>query len=446
MNLPVATSPQSQDSFPTGWESRYRTARIHTFALTWCAYAGFYLCRKNLSVIKDPLAETFALTNTQLGAIDTGYLVAYALGQFINGTLGDRLGGKVVVGAGLIFTALMNLCFGFGQGFLFFLVPWVLNGFAQSAGWPGCTKSFSDWFARGERGSAMGFWLTCYQVGPVLATLLATTLLVHFGWQSAFFAPALIVIGFALLFKWKLPGAPKQEGLPHVEIYYAKKHDLPPPVESEPSTEEDAGGWGHVRLVLTSRPIWTLGLSYVVLKFIRYSLLFWLPFYMAQELNYGTGEAGYTSVAFDVAGVFGVILAGLISDRLFRSRRAPPAVLMMLALALMTFLYTELSGWGRIENTVGIALLGFLLYGPDALISGVAAVDFGHGKASALAAGFVNGLGSIGGALSGVVVGYVSELYGWSSVFALFSPLCIVGALLMTTLWNVTPESENKTA
>ena len=332
------------------WEIRYRQARIHTFALTWCAYAGFYLCRKNLSVLKDPLAETFALTNTQLGAIDTGYLIAYAIGQFVSGTLGDRYGGKTVVGIGLIFTALMNMCFGFGQSFLFFLVPWILNGFAQSAGWPGCTKSFADWFARGERGSAMGFWLTCYQVGPVVATLLATTLLVHFGWQSALFGPALIIFGFALLFKWKLPKSPKEEGLPHIEKYYAHIHGNEPPPQ-ETNDEGDDDNWHHVRMVLKSRPIWTLGLSYVVLKFIRYSLLFWLPFYMAQELKYDTGEAGYTSIAFDVAGVFGVILAGFISDKLFKSRRAPPAVIMMLMLAATTFLYTEVSGLGKVETS-----------------------------------------------------------------------------------------------
>ncbi|MBL91687.1 MAG: hypothetical protein CMH56_07720 [Myxococcales bacterium] len=445
MSTATATPQGIDPHLPSDWEIRYRKARIHAFALTWCAYAGFYLCRKNLSVLKDPLAEAFALTNTQLGAIDTGYLIAYAIGQFISGTLGDRFGGKKVVGIGLIFTALMNLCFGFGQGFLFFLVPWVLNGFAQSSGWPGCTKSFSDWFARGERGSAMGFWLTCYQAGPVIATLLATTLLVHFGWQSALFGPALIIFGFALLFKWKMPGSPQTEGLPHVEVYHAHKHNTEMLVaDNEEDAEDD--NWQHVRLVLTSRPIWTLGLSYVVLKFIRYSLLFWLPFYMAQELKYETGEAGYTSIAFDVAGVLGVILAGLISDRLFKSRRAPPAVIMMLLLAVATFAYTEVSGLGKIENLISIAVLGFLLYGPDALISGVAAVDFGHGRASALAAGFVNGLGSIGGALSGVVVGYVSELYGWSSVFMIFSPLCIVGALLMSTLWNTTPETENAKA
>ena len=291
----------------------------------------------------------------------------------------------------------------------------------------------------------MGFWLTCYQVGPVVATLLATTLLVHFGWQSAFFGPALLIFGFALLFKWKLPQTPQKEGLPHVEEYYARTHGTETP-KQEISHEDDGGNWNHVRMVLTSRPIWTLGLSYVVLKFIRYSLLFWLPFYMSQELKYNTGEAGYTSIAFDVAGVFGVILAGLISDRLFKSRRAPPAVLMMLLLAGATFAYTEISGLGKMENLISIAVLGFLLYGPDALISGVAAVDFGHGRASALAAGFVNGLGSFGGALSGVVVGYVSELYGWSSVFMIFSPLCVLGALLMSTLWNTTPETETAKA
>jgi sugar phosphate permease len=424
-----------------GQKRRYRWLRAETFALTWGAYAVIYFCRKNFSVAKDAIGAEHALTNAQLGDLDSGYLVAYAAGQFLSGMLGDRIGGKRLVGFGLLATAAMNVLFGMGQSFLFFLAAWTLNGVAQSSGWPGTLKTLTQWYPRGERGTVLGIWCTCYQVGGVLATVLATWLLVTFGWQSAFFGPAVAVAGFALLFLSLQKGSPEDEGLPGPEVYRAEARGEPPPpaVEAPPSEGHFWEGVGHV---LRSGPIWTLGFTYVVLKFVRYSFLFWLPFYMSRELGYSAGEAGYSSTAFDLAGVGGTVIAGLLSDRLFQSRRAPIVVIMMVLLAMATWLYPELSAAGRAANIFGMVLIGFLLYGPDSIASGAAAVDFGHRRGASLATGFVNGMGSIGAALSGVVVGRVSDAYGWEAVFHLFPPLCIVGALLMMTMWRRVPEPD----
>lgn len=439
-------------------ERRYRFLRIQTFGFTWTAYASLYLTRSNLSVVKDALNVEIGLTNTQLGFIDTGYLIAYAIGQFVSGFLGDRIGGKRLVGIGLIATAILNLVFGVSQTFMFFLLPWVLNGFAQSTGWPGCAKTFSQWFARKERGTVMGVWLTCYQVGPLAAVILATWLMVTFNWQMSFFVPGLLLLGFGILFWKRQPNSPADEGLPPVEEYYAQvapekaeeseedngaeKADVPSGGREQEKPEiiqaETEDKRSNIRIVLTSRPIWTLGLTYVVLKFVRYSFMFWLPLYMTQQLGYGRGEAGYTGIAFNILGIGGVIFAGLMSDRVFKSRRAPIVVIMLLLLAVATYLFPVISAMGRIENIMAIAIVGFLLFGPDSITSGVAAVDFGKAKAASLAAGFVNGVGSIGGALSGVVVGFVSQQYGWDAVFMLFGPMCIVAAALMATLWRKT--------
>ena len=419
--------------------ARYRQLRIRTFALTWVAYASFYLCRKNFSVVKNTISEEYGFSNWQLGAIDTGYLVAYAAGQFIHGVLGDKIGSRLLVGSGLIVTAILNMFFSAGQEFLLFLVPWTLNGLAQATGWPGCCKVFGLWFARRERGTVMGFWVTCYQVGSLVATVLATFLLVSFAWEWAFLGPALLVAGVGLLFLRLLPDTPEREGLPHVESVYGD----PQPADASGATKEAPPGssWDNVRVILRCMPIWILGMNYFIIKFVRYSLLFWLPLYLAQHMGYGEGEAGYTSVALEVGGFGGSVVAGLVSDRYFGSRRAPIVVIMMALLALVTFAYSMLGVTGRIETILFIATIGFLLYGPDSITSGVAAVDFGDEKAAALATGFVNGLGSIGAALSGILVGFLSDAFGWDSVFLLFGPLSLAGALLMLTLWNRRPES-----
>ena len=44
-----------------------------------------------------------------------------------------------------------------------------LNGFVQATGWPGNVKAMAAWYGPTERGAVMGFWSTCFQVGPLAA-------------------------------------------------------------------------------------------------------------------------------------------------------------------------------------------------------------------------------------------------------------------------------------
>src|SRR4051794_7530467 len=75
------------------------------FALTWIAYATYYLGRKGISVCKVDLQQRFGLSSVTLGYIDTGYLAAYAIGQFLWGSVGDRLGPRRLVGIGMLCAA-----------------------------------------------------------------------------------------------------------------------------------------------------------------------------------------------------------------------------------------------------------------------------------------------------------------------------------------------------
>ena len=62
-----------------------RAWRLRIFALTWLAYAGFYLCRKNLSVAMPLMSAELHYSNLQLANIVFGYSLFYAFGQFIFG-------------------------------------------------------------------------------------------------------------------------------------------------------------------------------------------------------------------------------------------------------------------------------------------------------------------------------------------------------------------------
>ena len=88
-----------------GLTREQRAYRIRIFAIAWLAYAGFYLCRKNLSVSMPFLKESLGYTKDDFAGVIFGYNLFYMLGQFGNGTLADRLGPRLMVGVGLLTAA-----------------------------------------------------------------------------------------------------------------------------------------------------------------------------------------------------------------------------------------------------------------------------------------------------------------------------------------------------
>src|SRR5258708_24185194 len=92
------------------------------------------------------------------------YLAAYAIGQFVSGLIGDRVGARRLVSFGMLAAAVTCAAFGAGTTAAALFVAFTLNGFAQSTGWPGTTKGMAEWTPPETRGAVMGFWCTCYQV------------------------------------------------------------------------------------------------------------------------------------------------------------------------------------------------------------------------------------------------------------------------------------------
>jgi len=91
-------------------------------------------------------------------------------------------------------------------------------------------------------------------------------------------------------------------------------------------------------------------------------------------------------------------------------------------------------GW---LNIAGLSLIGFMTFGPDALMTGAGAMDIGSQKAAGMASGIINGIGSIGAALSPFLVATVSESsWGWDGLFPIFTIFSVIAALLMATHWN----------
>lgn len=406
-----------------------RSWRYRIFGLTWLSYFSYYFARKNFSIVKKNIEDVGLGSKADFAGIDTAYLSAYAIGQFLWGYTADRVSPRKLLGFGMLATAALAAIAGLGGTMGIILIAFGLNGLTQSTGWPTNGRLMASWFGTRERGVVMGFWGTCYQVGPIAAAAFATFLLGRFGWQAAFLGPAIWVTVVAIALLLLLRDKPSSVG-------YADP-DAPPAMDREQARllRREA-----LRRMLRSPTVWLLGANYFCVKLIRYSLWFWLPYYFGTQLQYSDTTAGYMSMSFDVGGVIGVIAAGLLADRLYGRRRIAVAAVGLLALAVSMYVYNAVGASSMAANFASMMVVGVFLFGPDSLVSGAAAQDAGGPHAAALGCGMVNGLGSIGAIAQGFVTVYVSEHYGWDALFDVFLVLALVGAATLIPLWRVRPE------
>lgn len=390
--------------------------RYRAWGLSWIAYVTYYLGRKGFAVVKKPIHDQLGVSVEALGRIDTVYLGAYSIGQFVSGYYGDRIGARRLLTFGLLMSAACCAAFGLSSAALMFGVFFCLNGFAQSTGWPGTTRVMAEWTTRTNRGKVMAFWATCYMFGGIIANSLAGELLAARGWRAAFFGPALIIACVAGTLFLFLPRGSDDEGAA------VSGHHDEVPLEVRRQAQ---------RAVIRNRALWCYGGCYFFVKFIRYTLLFWLPYYLAEQLAYSERAAAHLSNAFEVGGIAGVVVIGFLSDRVRRYSRSAVATLWLLGLGVALLAYGRLAHEGTLTNILLLALVGAALFGPDSLVSGAIAQDAGGGHAAATATGFVNGVGSVGAMLQGLVVPVIRERWGWQSLFPVFVVLSFLAALML---------------
>lgn len=443
--MPPSAEPGDNSRFGTnrllrwlGSNPTYERWRWQTFAITWLAYAGFNLTRMSFAVSKvsiegDPLIH---LSQTQMAWVDGAFLAAYAIGQFFWGVAGDRYGPRKVILAGMLCSVVTACVMGASASATMFVGLFFIQGLCQSSGWAPLVKNVGNFFSRRERGSVLGLWCTNYAVGGLIATVFASYIGEHFGWRYAFFVPAMVLMGIWVLFYLFQRDRPEDVGLPSVEEYH---HEPTPVVKAgETPAEEPEGSWKVIREALTNPMVILLGLVYFCLKPTRYAILFWGPKYVYERLGSGMAEAGFLSSLFELAGPVSILVVGFVSDRVFGARRMPVSIICLLLLGALLFALDHLPATRWVLGG-SLFLLGFLAYAPDAMVAGVAVVDFGAKKGASTATGLVNGMGSIGAMLGGVIPGLMEEQWGWQNVFTGLAVAAVVAALLLLPKWNAVP-------
>lgn len=405
---------------------RLRLWRARVFLSTWLSYAGLYFCRMPFYIVKPVFTRVLGMSPSVLARVGTSFLLSYTAGQFGSAAAGSLLGARRLLLAGMTVSVFCNLAFGSSANYGSLLVFMAVNGLAQSTGWSGNVGTMAHWTCRSERGTVMGLWATCYQVGGVLSKFQAAFLLGWLGWRWSFFGGSFALGLVIVLFFFMQRNRPEDVGLPPLEETRA----------------EGTSGTG------AARPRWSrearitlllMGGGYFCIKFIRYALWSWAAYFLSLTFGLQDHASGYLSTIFEVTGFLGVVSAGVASDRLFGSRRSTVAFLMLLGLTAACLVLWIVGGHSVGLFAVGLGLVGFMLYGPDSLLSGAGAIDLGSREGAIAAAGIINGMGSVGSVVQELVIGRMYERSGGrlAPIFLLLLGAAGIAALCVgLVLWR----------
>jgi len=161
-------------------------------------------------------------------------------------------------------------------------------------------------------------------------------------------------------------------------------------------------------------------------------MLAWLPTYLAKVQHMSISNAAYLSTMFDIGSVLGAVSAGFVGSN--PRRRIAVVLLMSTLAAVFVSMYDQAASFGYATNTFMIFMSGFMIAGPDSILGGTACSDICDASTSGAkilssATGLVNGMGSLGAILSGMLPVFIFQGYGWNALFVASGMLCFMGGV-----------------
>ena len=404
-------SKPAKEIVPSGEvDATYRSLRSRTFWGVTIAYSLYYVCRMSLSVVKQPLIDEGFLTAGQLGLIGSALFFIYSIGKFINGFIADYCNIRRFMATGLFVSAAVNLLmgvFGLMNGwvgmtttviFISFAFLWGINGWAQSMGSPPGVISLSRWFPQSRRGSYYSVFSASPYIGEFISYNVIAAVVAWLGWQYGFLVASLAgLIGTALIL-FLVSDNPESKGLPSIQTLTGEK-----------LTKEDQMRTKDLQKMILKHPgIWVIAISSAFIYITKYAIAGWGVLFLQKSRGFSLEDASQVIAFSAVFGILGTVMAGWLSDRVFKSDRVKPAIIsgVLSFISLALFLFTEAEFWVNVLYVSVFSLTVGILY---CIVAGLMAVDIVPRKATGAALGVVGISSYVAAGLQDIISGYMIQ-------------------------------------
>jgi len=354
------------------------------------AIAISYFDRQTISVAISTIQRNIPISQQQFSYLSTAFLLAYAAMYAGGGRLLDRIGTRHGFLLIMLWWSAACALHGLATGFTWLVAMRFLLGVGEGGAFPAATRVVSQWVAAGERSTAMGFINAGTAIGSLLAPPLIGFVILHSGWRAVFFTAG--AIGFLWTVWWA--------------IAYPNKTPSPSGKISKEQTD-------HVLSfaeIIGIRQVQMLVFAKFMSDAAWFFLLFWLPKYLYDARGFDVKQVSYFAwIPYAASGV-GSFLGGWASSQLLRSGKSLDAsrkwvlginALMMTAVMLVT----------HVPVGYAIALFSIAFFAQQSWSGIVMTIPADVFPLSAVGtvAGLVGFGGSMGGAIFGLIVGWLLE-------------------------------------
>ena len=388
------------------------------------AIAISYFDRQTLPVAIGEIQREIPVTNTQFSQLQAWFLVGYAVMYAVGGKLIDRLGTRNGLALIMLWWSLACAGHGFAGSFAALAASRLLLGTGEGGGFPASTKAVSEWFPTRERSTAMGIINAGTAVGSVIAPPAISLIIATLGWRWVFFLSGAIgLIWTAVWWTRYLPARedPRLSPKEREEIAEALNYDEQPARRGE---------WFRL---LGFRQVWGLVLAKFFSDAAWYFYLFWLPKYLYDARGFDLKSVGYFAwIPYACSGI-GSFCGGWFSSRLIQQHHSLNFA-RKAALGLSAALMPWIVFLTRVPVTWAIVLFCVAFFGQQSwstLVMILPADLFPH-RAVGSVAGLVGFGGAMGGAIFGVVAGYLLDHgFGYETVFLAVSTFHVIAFLII---------------
>ena len=393
-----------------------------------------YIDRVAISVSVPFITKDLGLTSIQMGWALAAFGWAYALFEIPGGWMGDRIGPRRVLMRIVIWWSFFTAATGWAWNATSLIVTRALFGAGEAGAFPNLTRVFTTWLPVKERERAQATLWLATRVSGAFTPILVALMIGWIGWRRTFEVFGVLGAIWAVLFYLWFRDSPAE----HPSVNQAELALLPPPRD----TAIAHGGvpWG---VIFSTPSVWLLSIQYMCLAYGWWFYINWLPTYLrtarGTSLRMGALLAGLPLLL----GGLGCLVSAAIIPRL--ARRLSSVALARRIVAITGFVGASICIFffeGIEDPRRAMIVLGFAGFFNDFVMPAAWAgtMDIG-GRYSGTVSGAMNMMGSIAGASSTLVVGYLLAWTSgnWALTFYISAGIYLIGAICWLFLDSHTP-------
>lgn len=412
------------------------------------------------------------ITKSDIGIIISSQNLAYASSKFFFGILSDLVSCRILFGSGLFLSGIVNIGLKKEITVYNLYAFSFLIGLAQGPAWPSCAKILQNWLPKNQFGTWWSVLSTAGNLAGTIGPIMMTYVALKYHWSIGFMILGCLCMSVGYLSIILLRNKPSDIGLKNLDeieesdnegladTFMANEDDfeenqIETESESEEESEENKVPYTQQIKLLFSYPFFaSICLVYFLVQLIKTIYSDVAQMYLIKVLKVEEYTASYFVSSFELFGLVGTLLSGILSDAIISYKRnllktnvnkkvVPIKIryviicvyVLTIAGAMHLFNFYVKVGVSRNFLLVIGSVLGALCYGAISLL-GVMAMEFTTNELSGTSHAIASLAANIGAVFAGLPFNLMSRYYSWNLTFKLVEYFSLVVLIVILMFRN----------